>query len=295
VDKPVRNYLVIFGILACLGVALCILFYMRNYKLQNDLNGAVIHLKDLEKDKDTLKDENAALNKELSRNIELVKIAYQQKSDLEKSMADTTDDLDKAIATIGQLQKKTEEKDAYISGLQKEGPSNTTGFKKGVRLAAEGRFEEAQKELDGELTDINGALSILSDLNKGAISKEYAAYLFEGSLYLMDGKYPEAVTSLEKAWEINPKDPDVNYNLGSAYFYLKEYQKSIVYLFTALKLQPEDLQAYELIAKAYYNTGQYQKAKEILLIAKKIFQNNGNQDGVAQVDKLLETIPPNPQ
>ena len=81
-----------------------------------------------------------------------------------------------------------------------------------------------------------------------------------------------ALTSLEKAWEINPKDPDVNFYLGFAYYSLKEYEKSIVYLFAVLKLQPDDTGAYELIAKAYCNVGEFQKAKESLLIAKEILK-----------------------
>ena len=163
-------------------------------------------------------------------------------------------------------------------------------LKTGLELASAGRFDEAEEQFKKDLNNINGSLSVLKELKKGAITKEFAAYLFQGSLYSMEEKYAEAAASLEKAWEINPKDPDINFNLGVCYFLLNDYQKAIVYLFTTLKLEPEDLQAYELLAKAYYNTGKYQEAKESLLTVKALYQKNGDQDSVTRINNILNSM-----
>ncbi|MDD5465821.1 MAG: tetratricopeptide repeat protein [Candidatus Omnitrophica bacterium] len=125
-------------------------------------------------------------------------------------------------------------------------------FKSAIELAAAGNFSQARQEFQKQFNDIKGGLNILDDVEKGLISKEYAIYLFQGSLHMINGEYNLAITSLEKAWEINPRDPDLNYNLGSAYFSLGEYKESIVYLSAVLKLQPLDTEAQELLTRAYH-------------------------------------------
>jgi tetratricopeptide (TPR) repeat protein len=169
-----------------------------------------------------------------------------------------------------------------------EGASSSSN--KAIELAAAGNFSQARQEFEKQLNDIKGGLSIIDAVEKGSISKEYATYLFQGSLHIMNEEYNLAITSLEKAWEINPKDPDVNYYLGFAYYSLKEYEKSIAYLFVTLKLQPDDTEAYELMAKVYYSLGEYQKAKENLLIAKELFMKNGDTKGAASIEELLQTV-----
>jgi len=171
--------------------------------------------------------------------------------------------------------------------IAEEGPAS---FKSGIEFAAAGNFNAARQEFEKQLNDIKGGLNILDALEKGSISKDYAIYLFQGSLHLINEEYNLAIVSLEKAWEINPKDPDVNYNLGSAYFSLGEYNKSIVYLYATLKLLPDDIEAYELIAKDYYNIGDNQKAKDNLLAAKELFKKNGDENGVAHISELLHSV-----
>ena len=127
---------------------------------------------------------------------------------------------------------------APVAVTQEKKPTEgtTPSFKKGIELASGGKFEEAKQEFEQELNDIKSGLTILDDVEKGSISKEYAIYLFQGSLHIINEEYDLAATSLEKAWEMNPKDPDVNYNLGFVYYSLGEYKKSAVYLYAALKL-----------------------------------------------------------
>lgn len=181
--------------------------------------------------------------------------------------------------------------DAVVGVRQKENaPQEEASFKKGLELASAGNLDEASQEFKKQLNDIKSGLSILDAVEKGSISREFAIYVFQGSLHIVNQEYNLAVTSFEKAWEINPKDPDVNFNLGFACYSLGEYEKSIIYLYAALKLQPDDIGAYELIAKAYCNVGEFQKAKENLVIAKELSEKNGDEKNVVHIDELLRVV-----
>jgi len=175
---------------------------------------------------------------------------------------------------------------------KKDSGKETTAasLKSGLELASAGRFDEAKLEFEKLRSDSEGALGIIKSAEGGSITKEFAISLFQGSLYMMNGDYNSARISLEKAWEINPKDPDVNYNLGFVYYALEEYQKAAVYLFAALKLCPDDIEAYELIANAYYHIGEREKAKDSLLIARKLLEKNKDEARIAKLDQLLQMI-----
>ena len=170
-------------------------------------------------------------------------------------------------------------------------------LEKGLKLGSEEKFEEAEEEfkkahaLDSSNPNINGAMGILEDLKKEAVTKEYAAYLFQGSLYLMNGDYQNAIIPLEKAWEINPNDPSVNYNLGIANFSIKDYKKASIYFLVVLKSHPDDAEVYALLGKSYYFMGQYQQAKENLLIARLLLQKKGDLDSLVEINNILQSIP----
>ncbi|MFA6358293.1 MAG: tetratricopeptide repeat protein [Candidatus Omnitrophota bacterium] len=178
------------------------------------------------------------------------------------------------------------------SFLAKEGSSSISSyFEGGLKLAAEGKFDEAEQVFIKELADLNGALSLIDELKKGSINQECATYLFQGYFYMVQEQYSKAIEALEKAWEVNPKDPDVNYNLGVCYFFLQRYEKAEAYLLGSLAARPEDIQAYGLIARSYYNRGQNQKAKECLRIAIELLKKDGNAGALAEVNDFLQTIP----
>jgi tetratricopeptide (TPR) repeat protein len=174
----------------------------------------------------------------------------------------------------------------YIKNIEADEETGNS-FKKGVKRAAEGKFDEARQEFEKQVNDIQGSLAILEAAGKGSISKKYAVYLFQGSLHLMNKEYHQGIMSFEQAWEIDPKDPDVNYNLGSAYYSLGEYEKSTAYLSAVLKYLPDDTDAHELIAKAAYNRGKFPEAKERILSARKLFEKGGDREGVVRMDGFL--------
>ena len=107
----------------------------------------------------------------------------------------------------------------------------------------------------------------------------------------MNGDYQKAITSLEKAWEINPNDPSVNYNLGIANFSIKDYKKASIYFLVVLKSHPDDAEVYALLGKSYYFMGQYQQAKENLLIARLLLQKKGDLDSLVEINNILQSIP----
>ena len=192
---------------------------------------------------------------------------------------------------INSIESGSTDAPGAITQKEKVAEGTIPSFKKGVELASAGKFDEARQEFEKQLNNIKGGLGILDAVDKGSISKEFATYLFQGSLYIINKEYNLAVAPLEKAWEANPKDPDVNYNLGFVYYALGEYKKSVLYLYATLKLQPDDTDAYELLAKSYYNIGEYQKAKESLLVAKELFKKNNDEYAIARMNSLLEMIP----
>jgi len=168
---------------------------------------------------------------------------------------------------------------------------------KGLKLGSEGKFEEAQEEfgkgavLDSSNPSINEAIGVLEDLKKGIVTKEYTSYLFQGAFYLINGDYQKAIIPLEKAWEINPNDSNVNYNLGISNYSIKDYKKAAVYFLLVLKLHPDDAEVYVLLGKCYYFLNQYQQAKENLLIAKLLFQKKGDLDSLVEINNILQSIP----
>ena len=170
-------------------------------------------------------------------------------------------------------------------------------LEKGLKLGSEGKFEEAQEEfskgavLDNSNLSIKEAIGTLEDFKKGIVTKEYTSYLFQGAFYLTNSDYQKAIIYLEKAWEINPNDPSVNYNLGISNYSIKDYKKAVIYFLVVLKSNPNDAEVYVLLGKCYYFLNQYQQAKENLLIAKLLFQKRGDLDSLVEINDILQSIP----
>ncbi|MDD3274523.1 MAG: tetratricopeptide repeat protein [Candidatus Omnitrophica bacterium] len=160
----------------------------------------------------------------------------------------------------------------------------------GMDLGAKGDFSGARGKFEKQLGDIRIGLSILDAVDKGSMGREEAVYLFQGLSAMMRKEYRQALVPLEKAWEIDPKDPDLNYNLAFAHFSLGEYEKSVAYLSVIIKYNPLDAEAYELIAKDYCNLGDYSKAKDSLAEARDLLKKNGNTEDLAKIEELLGIV-----
>lgn len=144
-------------------------------------------------------------------------------------------------------------------------------LKQGLKLACEEKLEDAERELSKGLAldaangNIKGVLSIVSDYRRGVVDAAYAQNLFRGLLFLMQEEYREAIDPLERAWTVQPGEPDVNYNLGLAYAAIHDYKKAQFYLQIVVKLHPDDVSAQALLADVYRRSGEPVKAKDFSL------------------------------
>ena len=89
-----------------------------------------------------------------------------------------------------------------------------------------------------------------------------SAYLFAGMILAKRGENLAAVEAYEKASAINPKDPEVLFNLGIAYFNVGRYNDSINSYAKSLKIDPNNGEAYFGMGAAYFNKREYSTAKK---------------------------------
>jgi len=102
----------------------------------------------------------------------------------------------------------------------------------------------------------------LSSLNK-AIEldpKNAMAYGKLGVAYINQGNYQEALSSLSKAIERDPKLASAYGNRGSAYNELGRYEEAFADFNAALERDPKLASAYNNRGLTFYHTGNYQKA-----------------------------------
>lgn len=77
---------------------------------------------------------------------------------------------------------------------------------------------------------------------------------FSGLLTRM-GDFAEAAMQLERASELNPRDPEVFHQLGHALWKVKEHQRSVASFDRAIDLAQDNKQFFACAAKAYYDLG----------------------------------------
>jgi len=85
-------------------------------------------------------------------------------------------------------------------------------------------------------------------------------YLLEADVYYKSKKYKEAITALQKATVIDPKNDTAYYNMGIAYDKLKQYKKAIAAYQKATVFNPRNDTAYYNMGNAYDKLKQYKKA-----------------------------------
>src|SRR2546422_5338815 len=85
--------------------------------------------------------------------------------------------------------------------------------------------------------------------NYGAAEKKYQQALAQfpdqpealkrlGIVYQTELKFLESIDAFQKALQVNPQYPEVNFYLGLSYFGLNQYEQSLEYLNTELRLHP---------------------------------------------------------
>jgi tetratricopeptide (TPR) repeat protein len=86
------------------------------------------------------------------------------------------------------------------------------------------------------LKDFNTLVTYFYHKNKIDLSDYTSKRL--GIIQLYRGKYDDAVKQLTEAYQLNPKDPSVSYNLALAYFQTKEYKAALTMIQECLLVQP---------------------------------------------------------
>ena len=89
-----------------------------------------------------------------------------------------------------------------------------------------------------------------------------SAYLFAGMILVKQGEHAAAAEAYEKALAINPKDPEVLFNLGVAYFNVKRYDEAIKTYAKSIQADPNNGEAYFGMGAAYFNKREYGMAKK---------------------------------
>jgi tetratricopeptide (TPR) repeat protein len=89
------------------------------------------------------------------------------------------------------------------------------------------------------------------------------AYLNLGVMHVQAQRFPRAAEMFEKAAEVDPAFPQVQYSLGVAYFNAQQFAKAQAPLSRALEQSPDD-GVRRMLAMAYLNAEAYAKAVELL-------------------------------
>ncbi len=76
-----------------------------------------------------------------------------------------------------------------------------------------------------------------------------------GFMQARRGRYEEAVTSFERAYQGDPTDPIFCFNLGACLWYLKRYKEAAQYLGEAVRLAGDDPEAHTVLAVVLGNLG----------------------------------------
>ena len=113
-----------------------------------------------------------------------------------------------------------------------------------AELLADGIGHYERKEYDL-------ALEVLKQVPEGSMEKARALY-YEGSSYVMLKDYESAVSPLEQALALNPRDTGSLYALGVASFKLGNLPLAKGYFAALLEINPNDEQAkglYDIMAR----------------------------------------------
>lgn len=124
-----------------------------------------------------------------------------------------------------------------------------------------------------------------------------------GILESLDENYEDAIQYLEKAREIMPFDPKINFNIGKVQFKAKEYLKAIDSFKTALEAEPLNMKILESLMISYLKIEKWDdltnacrmilnldksNPKAIALLAKALKENKKYKDLEIFFDKIEE-------
>ncbi|HWZ17918.1 MAG TPA: tetratricopeptide repeat protein [Ktedonobacteraceae bacterium] len=167
------------------------------------------------------------------------------------------------LASVEELQERTREKGNAIDKLEEEMSQKQQNIEK-----LQGEITLKQQNIDELQTTLKTLGENMKD-EVDAVKKQFEktnralTLLILGNQLLEQRRREEALEYYEKAQELVPNDPQINYTLGRAYSSVKAYDKAIQFLDLATSIDQNFHQAQMELGLAYRRRGnqQYEEAE----------------------------------
>jgi CRP-like cAMP-binding protein len=105
-------------------------------------------------------------------------------------------------------------------------------------------------------------------------------------------RYPEALTYLHRAADLQPDSADVQHELGTLYRRVDQYDRAINHLEEAINVRPDFVDAYNQLGITYYDQGKYVEALTIFRATTQLEPSNPyHYHNLGTVLKLLRDYP----
>ncbi len=141
----------------------------------------------------------------------------------------------------------------------------------GCSKSSQDYFEEGIKKYNaGYLTEATK----LFDKTLQIEPENVKARFFLGMCYKKTGKIEQAIEKLHYAYEINPRDFFILYNLADCYFLSKNFDKAISFARKSLEIKPDFMQTHLVLGISLLKTKQTLSAQSELSFIIKIIQDN---------------------
>ena len=116
--------------------------------------------------------------------------------------------------------------------------------------------------------------------------REPSAFYLLGMALTKVGKIKEAKEAYQKAIELNPDMAEVHHNLGLLYYQTQEWEKAIQELKTALQLSPTSGNSLFALGLAYIGDGKPENAIELITTLRSL----NNEQKAFALEKLLRKL-----
>ena len=110
-------------------------------------------------------------------------------------------------------------------------------------------------------TIIFSSCSTFNNGKESAKVKKTKLYYGQGTEMLVKKEYSKALEYLLEAQKLNPKDSEIQNNLGMAYYFKKRSEKAKSHLKRAIELDPKNSNARNNYASILFREGNYKEAK----------------------------------
>jgi protein O-mannosyl-transferase len=132
----------------------------------------------------------------------------------------------------------------------------------------------------GQIKEAKYWLSRALDIQERAfirnIDELCANYVRLSAIDLQEGNTDKALQSLEKAYQLDPKNPSVSQNMGIIFVMTKDYSRARKWFESSVAINPRNEISYNNLAYIFLQENKYDKAIEYALKALEIFPRFGD-------------------